>query len=216
MNGTAIASLIDHTLLKPEATRELIKTLCEEAKAHQFFSVCVNPYHVAYAKSLLEGSGVKVCSVVGFPLGANTKESKAAETAQAIKDGADEIDTVINIGALKANARDEVVDDIRAVVEAADGRLVKVILECCLLEKDEIVIACQLSKEAGAHYVKTSTGFSSGGATVEDVGLMRKTVGEKLGVKASGGIRDLETLQKMVEAGATRIGTSNGVAMVKG
>jgi len=216
MNGTSIASLIDHTLLKPEATREQIEKLCREAKEYRFFSVCVNPYHVAYAKSLLEGSDVKVCTVVGFPLGATTSEIKAAETEQAIRDGAEEIDMVINIGALKEKADEEVLRDIRAVVTAANGKLVKVILECCLLEKEEIVRACQLSMEAGAHFVKTSTGFSSGGATVEDVALMRKTVGDKLGVKASGGIRDLETLHKMVEAGATRIGTSNGVAMVTG
>jgi deoxyribose-phosphate aldolase len=216
MSELAIASLIDHTLLKPEATREQIEKLCREAKEYGFFSVCVNPYHVAYAKSLLAGSDVKVCTVVGFPLGANTSEIKALETMQAIREGAEEIDMVINIGALKANAFREVANDIRAVVTAANGKLVKVIIESCLLQKEEIVIACQLSMEAGAHYVKTSTGFSSGGATAEDIALMRKTVGDKLGVKASGGIRDLETLQQMVKAGASRIGTSNGVAMIKG
>lgn len=216
MSELAIASLIDHTLLKPEATREQIEKLCREAKEYGFFSVCVNPYHVAYAKSLLAGSDVKVCTVVGFPLGANTSEIKALETMQAIREGAEEIDMVINIGALKANSFREVANDIRAVVTAANGKLVKVIIESCLLQKEEIVIACQLSMEAGAHYVKTSTGFSSGGATAEDIALMRKTVGDKLGVKASGGIRDLETLQQMVKAGASRIGTSNGVAMIKG
>jgi deoxyribose-phosphate aldolase len=216
MNARQIASMIDHTLLKPEATKEQIHKLCEEAKEHGFASVCVNPFWVREAAKLLAGTGVKVCTVVGFPLGATTKETKAFETKDAIAGGAEEIDMVLNIGALKSGDYETVRDDIRAVVEAAGGAVVKVILETGLLTEEEIVKASELSKEAGAHFVKTSTGFGKGGATVEAVRLMRQTVGESMGVKASGGVRDLETALKMVEAGANRIGASASVAIVTG
>ncbi|SFJ09198.1 deoxyribose-phosphate aldolase [Thermoflavimicrobium dichotomicum] len=211
-----IAAMIDHTLLKPEATRDDIVKLCEEAKAHQFASVCVNPYWVRVAAEQLADSPVKVCTVIGFPLGATPKEVKAYETKQAVQDGATEIDMVLNIGALKSGDFDTVKKDIQAVVEAAAGNLVKVILETGLLTDEEIIQASKLSKEAGAHFVKTSTGFLAGGATVHAVELMRKTVGEEVGVKASGGVRDLETAEKMIQAGANRIGTSSGVAIVTG
>lgn len=209
--------MIDHTLLKAETTKEQIKVLCEEAKEYGFASVCVNPTWVKYAAELLQGSDVKVCTVIGFPLGANTPETKAFETKNAIENGATEVDMVINIGALK-DGDDELVErDIKAVVEAAKGKaLTKVIIETCLLTEEEKVRACELSVKAGADYVKTSTGFSTGGATVEDVALMRKTVGPNIGVKASGGVRNTEDAQKMIEAGATRIGASAGVSIVKG
>ncbi|WP_427340589.1 deoxyribose-phosphate aldolase [Caloranaerobacter sp. DY30410] len=212
-----IASMIDHTILKPDTTKDKVKKVCEEAKKYGFASVCVNPYYVKYVKELLEGSEVKVTSVIGFPLGSNTKEVKAFEASQAIKDGADELDMVINIGALKDKEYDVVREDIKAVVDAAKGKaIVKVIIETCLLTEEEKVMACKLAKEAGADFVKTSTGFSTGGATVEDVRLMRETVGEEMGVKASGGVRDLETAKAMIEAGATRIGASSSVAIVEG
>lgn len=212
-----VAKMIDHTLLKAETTKEQIKVLCEEAKEYGFASVCVNPTWVKYAAELLQGSDVKVCTVIGFPLGANTTETKAFETKNAIENGATEVDMVINIGALK-DGDDELVErDIKAVVEAAKGKaLTKVIIETCLLTEEEKVRACELSVKAGADYVKTSTGFSTGGATVEDVALMRKTVGPNIGVKASGGVRNTEDAQKMIEAGATRIGASAGVSIVKG
>jgi deoxyribose-phosphate aldolase len=212
-----VARMIDHTLLKAETTKEQIKVLCEEAKEYGFASVCVNPTWVKYAAELLQGSDVKVCTVIGFPLGANTPETKAFETKNAIENGATEVDMVINIGALK-DGDDELVErDIKAVVEAAKGKaLTKVIIETCLLTEEEKVRACELSVKAGADYVKTSTGFSTGGATVEDVALMRKTVGPNIGVKASGGVRNTEDAQKMIEAGATRIGASAGVSIVKG
>ncbi|WP_243648686.1 deoxyribose-phosphate aldolase [Hazenella coriacea] len=216
MDLKVIASMIDHTLLKPEATKEQIQVLCEEAKTHQFASVCVNPYWVKESASLLKGTEVKVCTVIGFPLGATTKEVKAFETREAIQQGATEIDMVLNIGALKSGDVDQVKEDIVAVVEAAQGMTVKVILETGLLTDDEIVQACELSKAAGAHFVKTSTGFGHGGATVEAVQLMRKTVGADLGVKASGGVRDHATVIQMIEAGANRIGASSGVAIVTG
>lgn len=216
MDQKALAAMIDHTLLKPDATEEQVRKLCEEALTYQFASVCVNAHWVKKASEWLQGSAVKVCTVVGFPLGATTKETKAFETRQAIKNGASEIDMVLNIGALKSGDENTVKDDIAAVVEAADGYLVKVILETGLLSEDEIVKACQLAKEAGAHFVKTSTGFGYGGATVEHVQLMRKTVGDQVGVKASGGIRDGETARKMIEAGANRIGASSSVAIVSG
>ncbi|MDG4655486.1 deoxyribose-phosphate aldolase [Ectobacillus antri] len=210
------AKLIDHTLLKADTKKEAIETLCAEAKQHDFASVCVNPTWVETAAQLLKGTDVKVCTVIGFPLGANTPETKAFETKDAIAKGATEIDMVINIGALK-DKNDELVErDIRAVVEAANGTLVKVIIETCLLTEEEKVRACELSVKAGAHFVKTSTGFSTGGATVEDVALMRKTVGPDIGVKASGGVRDAAGMDAMVEAGATRIGTSSGVLLVSG
>ncbi|MEI4829329.1 deoxyribose-phosphate aldolase [Bacillus sp. FJAT-53711] len=211
------AKLIDHTLLKPDAKKEAIVTLCEEAKQHDFASVCVNPTWIETAAEILKGTDVKVCTVIGFPLGANTAETKAFETKDAIAKGATEVDMVINIGALK-DKNDELVErDVRAVVEAAKGKaLVKVIIETCLLTEEEKVRACELSVKAGVDFVKTSTGFSTGGATVEDVALMRKTVGPEIGVKASGGVRDEKGMDAMVEAGATRIGTSSGVALVSG
>jgi deoxyribose-phosphate aldolase len=213
-----MASKIDHTLLKPEATREEISQLCFEARKFNFASVCVNPTHVKLCKSLLRGSGVKVCSVIGFPLGATTPEVKAFETRQAIEEGAEEVDMVINIGGLKDKNYELVARDICGVVKEAHSHdvLVKVILETALLTDEEKKIACLLVKEAGAEYVKTSTGFSKGGATVEDVALMRRTVGPLLGVKAAGGVRTREDFEKMVSAGATRIGASAGVKIVKG
>jgi len=212
-----IASMIDHTALKPELTKEDILKLCEEAKEYQFASVCVNPTWVKTAAEALKGTDVKVCTVIGFPLGATTPETKAFETKNAIENGATEVDMVINIGALKDKNYDIVEEDIRAVVNAAKGKaLTKVIIETCLLTDEEKVKACELSVKAGADFVKTSTGFSTGGATVEDVQLMRKTVGSEVGVKASGGVRDAKAAQMMIEAGATRIGASSGVAIVKG
>jgi deoxyribose-phosphate aldolase len=210
------AAMIDHTLLKADATRDQIATICEEAKKYVFASVCVNPTWVKYSAELLAGTEVKVCTVIGFPLGASTSTVKAFETKDAIANGAGEIDMVINIGAMKNGEFDLVRDDIKAVVDAANGTLVKVIIESCLLTDEEKVKACELSVEAGADFVKTSTGFSTGGATAEDIALMRKTVGPDLGVKASGGVRSLEDMQKMIENGATRIGASSGVAIMNG
>ncbi|MEG3310486.1 deoxyribose-phosphate aldolase [Streptococcus sp. SS-4456] len=207
---------IDHTILKPETTKEQVAQILAEAKEYDFASVCVNPTWVAYAAQELKDSDVKVCTVIGFPLGANTPAVKAFETQNAIENGADEIDMVINIGALKSKNYDLVLEDIKAVVEASGDKLVKVIIETCLLTEEEKVKACQLSKEAGADFVKTSTGFSTGGATVEDVALMRKTVGPDMGVKASGGARSYEDAIAFIEAGATRIGASSGVAIMKG
>ncbi|MDQ8758775.1 deoxyribose-phosphate aldolase [Streptococcus ruminantium] len=207
---------IDHTILKPETTQEQVEKILAEAKEYDFASVCVNPTWVALAAENLKDSDVKVCTVIGFPLGANTPAVKAFETKDAIANGADEIDMVINIGALKSGNYDLVFEDIKAVVEASDNKLVKVIIETCLLTEDEKVKACQLSQEAGADYVKTSTGFSTGGATVADVALMRKTVGPDLGVKASGGARSYEDAIAFIEAGATRIGASSGVAIMNG
>ncbi|WP_163654334.1 deoxyribose-phosphate aldolase [Listeria sp. PSOL-1] len=211
-----LAKLIDHTALKPETTREQILTLIKEAKEYHFCSVCINPTWVALASKELAGTDVEVCTVIGFPLGANTSTVKAFETKDAISNGATEIDMVINVGALKAGDYPFVEEDIRAVVKAAEGTLVKVIIETCLLTDEEKVIACELAVKAGAHFVKTSTGFSSGGATTEDIALMRKTVGPDIGVKASGGIRSKEDVLKMVDAGATRIGASAGVAIISG
>ncbi|NMB06972.1 MAG: deoxyribose-phosphate aldolase [Tissierellia bacterium] len=212
-----IGKMIDHTLLKADATEDMIKKLCKEAKEHEFAAVCVNPYYVGLANEILKDSEVKVATVIGFPLGANTSEVKAFETENAIKNGADEVDMVINIGALKSKNYDLVREDIKAVVDAAkDKALVKVIIETCLLNEEEKRIACELSKEAGADYVKTSTGFSTGGATVEDVKLMKEIVGENMGVKASGGIRDYEKAKAMVDAGASRIGASASIDIVKG
>lgn len=210
------ASMIDHTLLKADATRNEIEKLCTEAKEYKFASVCVNPTWVKYSADLLTDSEVKVCTVIGFPLGAATSAVKAFETKDAIANGATEIDMVINIGALKNGEFDVVLDDIKAVVDAANGTLVKVIIETSLLSAEEKEKACELAVQAGAHFVKTSTGFSTGGATVEDVALMRKTVGMNVGVKASGGVRSLADMQKMVEAGANRIGASSGVAIING
>lgn len=213
----SIASYIDHTLLKQDATKSQIEVLCQEAAKYEFASVCVNPTWVSFAAEQLKDSPVKVCTVIGFPLGASTSDTKAFETKDAIAKGATEIDMVLNVGALKSGLTEDVKQDIAAVVEAAKGKaIVKVILETCLLTKDEIVLASQLSKDAGADFVKTSTGFSTGGATPEDVALMFKTVGADLEVKASGGVRSVEDFNKMVEAGATRIGASSGVAIMKG
>jgi deoxyribose-phosphate aldolase len=211
-----IAKTIDHTLLKPDATIAQIQTLVEEAIAHSFFSVCVNPSYVATCAELLKGTGVQVCTVIGFPLGANSSATKAFEAAHAIKDGADEIDMVINIGALKSQKYLLVEEDIRDVVKASEGKIVKVIIETALLTDDEKVVACQLAEKAGANFVKTSTGFAGGGATVEDVALMKSSVSTHIKVKASGGIRDLEGAKKMLEAGADRLGTSAGVSIAKG
>lgn len=207
--------MIDHTLLKPEATKEMIENLCREAKEFDFKSVCVNPYWVSTAYEELRDSDVLVCTVVGFPLGATTKETKFFETDFAVQEGADEIDMVINVGALKSKQYDVVLEDIKSVVQAANGRTVKVIIETCLLTDEEKVKACELSKEAGANFVKTSTGFSTAGANIEDVELMRSIVGDALEVKASGGIRNLDTALKMIEAGATRLGVSAGVQIMK-
>ena len=210
-----INKMIDHTLLKPEATKEMIENLCKEAKEYDFKSVCVNPYWVSTAYEELRDSDVLVCTVVGFPLGATTKETKFFETDFAVQEGADEIDMVINVGALKSKQYDVVLEDIKSVVQAANGRTVKVIIETCLLSDEEKVKACELSMEAGANFVKTSTGFSTAGAKVEDVELMKSIVGDNLEVKASGGIRDLDTALKMIESGATRLGVSAGVQIVK-
>lgn len=207
---------IDHTLLKQDASLTQIDQLLAEAKEYDFASVCVNPTWVARAAEVLKGSDVKVCTVVGFPLGANTPAVKAFETKDAVANGADEIDMVINVGALKSGNLELVEEDIRAVVEASGDKLVKVIIEACLLTDSEKVMACQLAQKAGADFVKTSTGFSTGGATVADVALMRQTVGPDMGVKAAGGARSYEDAVAFVEAGATRIGTSSGVAIVNG
>ncbi|MET3321162.1 UNVERIFIED_ORG: deoxyribose-phosphate aldolase [Peribacillus simplex] len=212
-----VAGLIDHTLLKADATKEQIRVLCEEAREYNFASVCVNPTWVKYASELLEGSEVKVCTVIGFPLGATTPETKAFETKDAISNGAHEVDMVINIGALKDKDNELVERDIRAVVAVSTGKaLSKVIIETSLLTEEEKVRACELAVKAGTDFVKTSTGFSTGGATVEDVALMRKTVGPDIGVKASGGVRNTSDAQKVIEAGATRIGASAGVSILKG
>ena len=213
-----IASMIDHTLLKPDATADQIAQLCYEARKFNFASVCVNPTHVKLCSELLEGSPVKVCTVIGFPLGASAPEVKTFEAQTALNDGATEIDMVINIGALKAGDFTLVARDINEVVKVGHeaGAIVKVIIETALLNDEEKVTACLLSKEAGADFVKTSTGFSGGGATVEDINLMRKVVGPDMGVKASGGVRDFEDAQNMVKAGATRLGASAGVKIVQG
>src|SRR5580765_6035333 len=214
---SGIAGMIDHTLLKPDATRQNIEDLCREAAQFKFATVCVNPTWVATCARLLQGSGVGVCSVVGFPLGAPTADVKGYETQRAIFDGAREIDTVINIGALKSGDLRTVERDIDAVVAPCrDCRVLnKVIIEAALLTDDEKVTACTLAKAAGADYVKTSTGFGPGGATAADVALMRRVVGAEMGVKAAGGVRDLESLQAMVAAGATRVGASAGVKIVQ-
>ncbi|MCX6036767.1 MAG: deoxyribose-phosphate aldolase [Chloroflexi bacterium] len=210
--------MIDHTLLKPDATQEQIAQLCFEARKHGFASVCINPTWVALCAKLLEGSPVKVCTVIGFPLGATSPEVKAFETQVALDHGATEIDMVINVGALKARDLELVAKDIRGVVTAAHagGAIVKVIIEAILLTDEEKTIACLLSKEAGADYVKTSTGFASGGATVHDVALMRRVVGPEMGVKAAGGVRTYEDAENMIKAGATRIGASAGVKIIQG
>jgi len=210
-----IAKYIDHTILKPEATVEEVKKLCKEAKEYGFASVCVNACYAKLVSTELSGSDVKTCIVVGFPLGAMTKEAKAFETAQAIENGATEIDMVINVGALKDKNYALLKEDIEAVVNAAKGKaIVKVIIETCLLTDEEKVKACEISKEAKAEFVKTSTGFGAAGATKEDIALMRKTVGPELGVKASGGVRDFKTAMEMINAGASRIGASASISIV--
>lgn len=212
-----IAKYIDHTLLKADSVKSSIEKLCNEAKEYNFASVCVNPTWVSYAAEILKGSEVKVCTVIGFPLGATTSEVKAFETENAIANGATEVDMVINIGALKSGDIDYVRNDIKRVVESAKGKaLVKVIIETSLLTDEEKIQACKLSVEAGADFVKTSTGFSTGGATVADIKLMRETVGPNVGVKASGGVRNAEDAKAMIEAGATRIGASSGIEIIKG
>lgn len=209
-----IARLIDHTLLNPEATEAEIRRLCEEAKRFRFASVCVHPCWVPLCRKLITDGSVKVCTVVGFPLGANHTEVKAFEAARAVKDGAQELDMVANIGWIKSGKMDLVEEDIRSVVKAAKGVPVKVIIETCLLTDEEKVRASLAAKNAGAAFVKTSTGFNKGGATVGDVALMRRVVGPKMGVKASGGVRDVGTALQMIESGATRIGASASVAIV--
>ncbi|MEC1551450.1 deoxyribose-phosphate aldolase [Bacillus haynesii] len=212
-----IARMIDHTVLKPDTVKSEIETLCKEARVYGFASVCVNPCWVKLCAELLKDSEVKVCTVIGFPLGATSSETKAFETKQAIADGAGEVDMVINIGALKDCDTGTVEHDIRAVTDAADDKaLVKVIIETSLLTDEEKRQACELAVKAGADFVKTSTGFSGGGATVRDIKLMRDAVGPDIGVKASGGVRDKESALAMIEAGATRIGASAGVSIVKG
>ncbi|MFT9496157.1 deoxyribose-phosphate aldolase [Anaerosolibacter sp.] len=212
-----IAKYIDHTILKPEAQKTDVMHICDEAKTYEFYSVCVNSAYVPLVKERLQGSDVKITAVVGFPLGAMDMKAKAYETQVAIENGANEIDMVINIGALKDKEYDYVREDIKSVVDALQKNvLLKVIIETSLLTEEEKIKACQLSMEAGAHFVKTSTGFSTGGATIEDVKLMRSVVGDRLGVKASGGIRNYETAIAMIEAGASRLGVSASVAVVNG
>jgi len=211
-----LASIVDHTLLKQDATEDQIRKICQEAREYKFASVCVNPYYVPLVVEQLKGSGVKTCCVIGFPLGATTTKTKVFETKDAIENGVQEVDMVINVGAVKSGDWDYVRNDIESVVIAAGQKaIVKVIFETYLLSDDEKMKACTISKLAGANFVKTSTGFSTGGATVEDIRLMRKTVGQDMGVKASGGIKDYDTALAMVKAGATRLGTSSGVVIAK-
>lgn len=206
--------MIDHTILKADATKKMVKTVIDEAKLYHFASVCVNPVWVSFCAEELVDSDVKVCTVIGFPLGASTTAVKVFETKDAIDNGADEIDMVINIGALKDGNKQLVLDEIKAVVKAAGNKCVKVIIETCLLSDEEIVLACQLAKEAKAAFVKTSTGFSNGGATFKDVALMKSIVGDELQVKASGGVRSYEDMKKLIEAGSIRIGTSSGCKII--
>ena len=217
MNKKDLARMIDHTILKADATEMEVEKLCTEALEYNFASVCINPSMVEKAANMLKGSDVKVCTVIGFPLGATTTEVKAFETEDVIKKGATEVDMVINIGKLKEGNIEYVKKDIEAVVNAAKGKaLTKVIIETCLLTDEEKVTACKLSKEAGADFVKTSTGFSTGGATASDIKLMRETVGPDMGVKASGGVRSREDAELMIENGATRIGASASIAICEG
>ena len=210
-----LAKYIDHTILKPEATSQNIEGLCSEAAEHKFAAVCINPCYVELAVRLLAGTGVKVATVIGFPLGANLSTVKAFEARQAVMQGADEIDMVINIGAAKQGKWETVLFDIRQVVAGADGHSVKVIVETSLLTEDEKKKVCNIVLSSGAHYIKTSTGFSTGGATVADVELFKAIVGDKIGIKAAGGIRSRADAQAMIAAGATRLGTSAGVSMNK-
>ena len=215
MKPEMLAKYFDHTILNPAATKKEVIHVCNEALEYGFFSVCVNPVNVKLVSEHLTGSEIKVCSVVGFPLGASTPEIKARETGLAVADGADEIDMVINVGALRDTNFNAVETDIQSVVAAAEGKTVKVIIETCLLDEDQKIKACRIAEKAGAHFVKTSTGFSGSGATAEDVALMKKAVGDKLEVKASGGIKTLNDALKMIEAGADRIGASAGVNIVQ-
>ena len=212
----SIAAYIDNTLLKADATPEMIERICAESVELKTASVCVNPAYVPLVKKCLEGSGVKTCCVIGFPLGMNATRVKAFEAAAAVEDGAEELDMVINVGMLKAGDAAYVKNDIKAVVDAANGRLVKVIIETCLLTDEEKVLACELAKEAGADFVKTSTGFSTAGANAHDIALMRKTVGPEMGVKASGGVRDYAFAMELINAGASRIGASSGKKIAEG
>lgn len=207
---------IDHTLLKQDANQAQIENLCREALEHHFFSVCINPCNIAIAKPLLANSDVSICTVIGFPLGSNTTATKVFETKNAILNGANEIDMVINLGAIKSENWKIVEDDIRAVKEACGSHILKVIFETCLLTNDEIIMSCQVSERAGADFIKTSTGFSTTGATVEVVNLMNKSKSPRMAIKASGGVRDLASAQAMINAGATRLGTSSGIALMKG
>lgn len=209
-----VAKYIDHTMLNPDATKNQIKKLCDEAKKYKFASVCVNPYYVKYASEELRGTDIDITCVVGFPLGSNLSQIKKFETQEAINCGADEIDMVLNISALKNNEIDIVKKDIDLVIEAANGKVVKVIIETCLLTKKEKILACEIIKECGADFAKTSTGFSSGGATLDDVKLMKEIVGSNIGIKASGGIRTLEDVKKFIKAGASRIGASKSVSII--
>lgn len=209
-----MASMIDHTVLKPGTTREQVVQYCRQAIEHNFASVCINPCFVKLVAQELKNSEVKTCTVIGFPLGSNTTEVKAYEAKKAVEEGAQEVDMVINVGALKEGDLEYVENDIAQVVKASQGALVKVIIETCLLTDQEKVTVCTLAKKAGAHFVKTSTGFSTGGATSADIALMRKTVGDSIGVKASGGVRSLQEALAMIEAGANRIGTSSGLAIM--
>lgn len=212
-----LAKYIDHTLLKPESTRADIARVCEEAKHYNTASVCVNPCWIGFVAEQLKGTDIKPCCVIGFPLGATLPEVKAYETAAAIRDGAKEVDMVINVGALRGAEFETVYEDIKAVVDAAAGKaLVKVIIETCLLTDEQKVVACKLAKQAGADYVKTSTGFSTGGAKVEDIRLMRETVGPEMGVKASGGVRTKSDAEAMIAAGASRIGASSSKKIIEG
>ncbi len=214
MTGMNKNKYIDHTLLKPESTPQDIEKICLEAKEYDFASVCIQPCYVKMAYGLLKDTDVKVCTVIGFPLGANTTETKIQEACQAVEEGAEEIDMVINIGALKAGDTVYVTEEIRRIKEAVGNLVLKVIIETCLLTDEEKVLACQCAVNAGADFVKTSTGFSKGGATVEDVRLMKQTVGDRCQVKASGGIRTPEDFEAMIEAGASRIGTSSGIKLI--
>ncbi|HPD07363.1 MAG TPA: deoxyribose-phosphate aldolase [Candidatus Bipolaricaulis sp.] len=217
MTKAELAKMIDHTVLGPETGRAAVRQACAEAAQHGFYAVCIPPGHAAWAKSLLRDTGVRLCTVVGFPHGQHKPEVKACEARAAVDDGADEVDMVVDVAALKEGDRSRVLADIRAVREAAPRPIVlKVILECCLLSSEQKVAGAKLAQEAGADFVKTSTGFSTGGATVEDVALLRRTVGAALGVKAAGGIRDYETALRMIQAGANRIGASKGVQILAG
>ena len=211
-----LAKYIDHTLLAQNATKEQIKKLCEEAREHEFCSVCVNSSYVSLAKEFLDGSSVKVCSVVGFPLGAMSNDAKAYEAKKAIEDGAEEIDMVINVGFLKSNDFKSIEEDIKNLRVTCKGLILKVILETALLEEEEIIKVCQIAKEVGADFVKTSTGFSTRGASLEDVKIMKEAAGDSVNIKASGGIRSYESAMQMINAGASRLGTSSGIAIIKG